>query len=418
MSDQAWRQRRWGIGSAAAVVVTSVGVFVLVALLRPGAGGAQNEQLSGRTVRLPEGTSGAIALPDSFVLVGDGGLAELRELETAFQGVITKVAPSVVSIRTERVCRPQVGWSRAADAPEQLVVVNGSGAVWSAGGQILTNEHVVRDARAIRVTFADGRECGGRVIGADPQADLALVQVEREGLRPVRVGVMAAMRRGQWALVIGNPFGLGGDGQLSVSTGVIANLNRSLPGLDPDDDRLYTDMIQTTTPINPGNSGGPLFNLSGEMIGIVTAMHTRAGADEGVGFAIPLAPNRLTRIERLQARAPQQAKRAVELLTVDAASAAERTSATSSASSGAIAWRGLRLVDRRDLRNSDRKGVRVIAVAAESAGGRAQIRVGDLIDQVDDVGVGDVLAFRRLIQPKNGAVSVHIQNRGEVVVQP
>ena len=95
--------------------------------------------------------------------------------------------------------------------------------------------------------------------------------------------------------MIGNPFGLGRDGQLSVSVGVIANLGPQLPGLGEVDDRFYHDMLQITAPINPGNSGGPLFNIRGELIGVVTAMHTRAPADEGVGFAIPMTPGETAR---------------------------------------------------------------------------------------------------------------------------
>jgi serine protease Do len=105
--------------------------------------------------------------------------------------------------------------------------------------------------------------------------------------------------RGQWAVVLGNPFGLGLDGQLSVSIGVIANLGRQLPGLGEVDDRFYNDMIQVNAAINPGNSGGPLFNIRGELIGIITAIHTRAAADEGVGFAIPMTPAKRRLIELL-----------------------------------------------------------------------------------------------------------------------
>ncbi|HUU98191.1 MAG TPA: PDZ domain-containing protein, partial [Phycisphaerae bacterium] len=94
-------------------------------------------------------------------------------------------------------------------------------------------------------------------------------------------------------------FGLGGDGQLSASVGVISNLSRRLPGLGEVDDRLYHDMIQTTAAINPGNSGGPLFNIHGELVGIVTAMHTRSAVDDGIGFAIPLTPARRRVIEQL-----------------------------------------------------------------------------------------------------------------------
>jgi serine protease Do len=98
---------------------------------------------------------------------------------------------------------------------------------------------------------------------------------------------------------MGNPYGLATDGQASVAIGVISNLHRQLPGLGEDDDRFYYDMIQTTASIHPGHSGGPLFNLRGEVIGVVTAMHTHAAGDDGVGFATPLTDAKRRLIDRL-----------------------------------------------------------------------------------------------------------------------
>ncbi len=221
-------------------------------------------------------------------------LAQLEALERAFQDVVERVAPSVVGIRSQR---RYVAPGTDANAPngqelEQHVIVNGSGTVVGADGLILTNEHVVRGAGTIDVLLYDGEKLRATVLASDARSDLAVLKVPRSGLRPVTFGDWDRVDRGQWAIVIGNPFGLGVDGQLSVSIGVISNLNRQLPGLGEVDDRFYNDMIQVTAPIHPGNSGGPLFNLRGELIGVVTAMHTRAPADEGVGFAVPMTPTR------------------------------------------------------------------------------------------------------------------------------
>jgi len=228
--------------------------------------------------------------------------ASLDELQAAFQQVIERVAPSVVGLRAYRRHVALPAGDAATDprrAWEQYVVVNGSGTVIHADGLILTNEHVVQGADRLDVILHDGEIVSGALVAADPRGDLAVIRVPRHLLAPAEPCDFAQVARGQWTLALGNPFGLGGDGKLSVSVGVIANLGRRLPGLGEADDRLYTNMIQTTAAIHPGNSGGPLLNLRGQLIGIVTAMHTRAAADDGVGFALPMTPRQWERVQRL-----------------------------------------------------------------------------------------------------------------------
>jgi S1-C subfamily serine protease len=217
-------------------------------------------------------------------------LPDLEALQRAFQSVTQDVAPSVVGLRSRRPRSLPTGFIAPQSGPGavDLVVVNGSGTIISADGLILTNEHVVGGATEIDVLFSDGQKYPGTIVAADARSDLAIVKVRRSGLRPVHWAEWRDVARGQWSVVLGNPFGLGQDGQLSVSIGVVSNLGRQLPGLGEADDRFYYDMIQTTAPINPGDSGGPLFNVHGELIGVITAMHTRAPADEGIGFAIPM----------------------------------------------------------------------------------------------------------------------------------
>lgn len=227
--------------------------------------------------------------------------ADLDALQRAFQDVVRQVSPSVVGIRAQRrhwaaVPAPDAGGE--PEAIEQRIVINGSATIVREDGLLLTNEHVIQGASDIDVLFADGQKLRGTVLAADPRSDLAIVRVPRTGLRPVQLCDWSAVARGQWSIVVGNPFGLGLDGQLSISVGIIANLGRQLPGLGEVDDRFYSDMIQVTAPIHPGNSGGPLFNIHGELIGVVTAMHTRTPADDGVGFAIPMSPAK-TRIINL-----------------------------------------------------------------------------------------------------------------------
>ncbi len=228
-----------------------------------------------------------------------GPVPDPAVLQAAFHRVIEQVGPSVVSIRVYRYTPAPDADGAAEDSPlERFVVVNGSGVVIDADGLILTNEHVVHGADRIEVIFSDGKTLRGRLRGADMRSDLAVLAVARRGLRPVRFGEVGTLRRGDWTIVLGNPYGLAGDGMPSVSVGVVANLDRRLPGLGQADDRLYADMIQTTSPIHPGNSGGPLLNLAGELVGIVTAMHTRS-TDDGVCFAIPLTAARRQIVRRL-----------------------------------------------------------------------------------------------------------------------
>jgi serine protease Do len=232
----------------------------------------------------------------------DQPVAQLQAVQQAFQQVIEQVSPSVVGIRVMRRYVATVPGAREghdAGTFEQLVAVNASGTVIRTDGLILTNEHVIQSAHEIEVTFHDGRTLPATILAADPRADLAVLRSERTGLEPAKFCDWSAVARGQWTIALGNPFGLGDDGQLSASVGIISNLGRRLPGLGEVDDRLYHDMIQTTAAINPGNSGGPLLNIRGELVGIVTAMHTRAAVDEGVGFAIPLTPARRHLIDQL-----------------------------------------------------------------------------------------------------------------------
>ncbi len=234
--------------------------------------------------------------------------AELALLESAFQSVIKRVAPSVVSIRVQRTLHeaPSGVNDTTAAAPAQPprpnppieLAVNGAGFVFAANGKIVTNEHVIQGADRITVCFSDGRCEPATVHASDARTDLAVLQVARTGLTPVAIADWRNVQRGQWSLALGNPYGVAGDGRASVSVGVVSNTNRQLPGLGEDEDRLYSDMIQTTTPIHPGNSGGPLFNLRGELIGVITAMHTRPDGD-GMAFALPINPAKRAVLERL-----------------------------------------------------------------------------------------------------------------------
>lgn len=138
---------------------------------------------------------------------------------------------------------------------------------------------MVEDADELKITLGDKREFDGKVVGTDPQTDIAIVKIDGKNLPSAKLGDSDTIRVGQWAIAIGSPFGL----TQTVSVGIISATGRANVGV-----AAYEDMIQTDAAINPGNSGGPLVNIKGEIIGINTAIFTRSGGYQGIGFAIPI----------------------------------------------------------------------------------------------------------------------------------
>jgi S1-C subfamily serine protease len=158
----------------------------------------------------------------------------------------------------------------------------GSGAIIDSKGYILTNNHVIKDAKRIEVTISDGSKWRGRLVGTDPDDDLAVIQIEApaDRLHPIALGSSQDLQVGQTVLAIGNPFGLGE----TLTTGIISSLGRSIRS---EGGVLMEDLIQTDAAINPGNSGGPLLDSDGKVIGINTAIFAPSGGNVGIGFAIP-----------------------------------------------------------------------------------------------------------------------------------
>jgi len=156
----------------------------------------------------------------------------------------------------------------------------GSGFIISADGFIVTNNHVVEDASEITVTLPDATEYKAKIIGTDPKTDLAVIKIEGKNLPFIGWSTDQKSRVGDLVLAVGSPFGL----KSSVTMGIISALGRGNVGITE-----YEDFIQTDAPINPGNSGGPLVNMKGDIIGINTAIFSRTGGSEGIGFAIPVA---------------------------------------------------------------------------------------------------------------------------------
>ena len=234
-------------------------------------------------------------------------LRHAQALSEAFKEVARAVSPTVVNIRAtqqrqisqsidegerrqmpdsdEEFFRRFFGdqfreFRFGPDAPMQPMprIGEGTGVVIREDGHIVTNNHVVQDATNIRVTLNDERQYDGKVIGTDPESDLAVIKIDAHDLTPASFGDSDAIDVGEWVLAIGSPLGL----QRTVTAGIISAKGRGTMGLAD-----IGDFVQTDAAINPGNSGGPLVNLYGQVVGINTAISTRTGGYMGVGFAIP-----------------------------------------------------------------------------------------------------------------------------------
>ena len=162
--------------------------------------------------------------------------------------------------------------------PEVPMQGQGSGFIVTADGVVLTNAHVVREAREVTVKLTDRREYQAKVLGLDPATDIAVLRIDAKDLPTVKAGKPESTRVGDWVLAIGSPFGF----ENSVSAGIVSAKGRSLPG------ETSVPFLQTDVAVNPGNSGGPLFNLQGEVIGINSQIYSRSGGYMGVSFAIPI----------------------------------------------------------------------------------------------------------------------------------
>jgi len=282
----------------------TIGLAMLIGVLGMALLTGRSELWSSSARPAPQGgfTSSAQAAP-----------SEAEALQSAFIRIAQQAGPAVVSISTEQIERvrqyfrvhpffgdePFEEFFRQfyGDVPEREFkrFGLGSGVIIDARGLILTNEHVVADAEKITVTLADGREFTGTVKGKDPRSDLAVVKIDAKQLAAATLGDSSTVQTGQWAVALGNPFGLMGVGpsvralgaEPTLTVGVISALNRQLPRASRYD-RDYSDLIQTDAAINPGNSGGPLLNLQGEVIGINVAILTSSRGFEGIGFAIPV----------------------------------------------------------------------------------------------------------------------------------
>ncbi len=201
--------------------------------------------------------------------------AELAGMEQTFVEVFARCSPSVAHINTSSLVR--TGWGRVAEQRG-----SGSGFVWDRSGTVVTNHHVVENAREVQVSVG-GRNFRADVLASSPAHDLAVLRL-RGGvadLVPLALGSSADLKVGQTAIAIGNPFGF----DQTMTTGIVSALERSL---EKPDGGLMHGLIQVDAAINPGNSGGPLLDSAGRLVGVTTAIYSPSGASAGIGFAVPV----------------------------------------------------------------------------------------------------------------------------------
>ncbi|MFT5992142.1 MAG: S1-C subfamily serine protease [Bradymonadia bacterium] len=278
--------------------------------------------------------------------------AALIQRSDAMASLVAEASPSVVSIAVSRSTQERLGSPFGSRSGQERRSGAGSGVVVDATGLIVTNHHVVRDATDLLVVFADGREFTAEVVGSDPATDIALIRVNAtdERFPALRVSETDA-RPGEMVFAIGNPFGLSS----SVSAGIVSAIGRDQTGLTD-----FGDFIQTDAAINPGNSGGALVNARGELIGINTAIYSRSGGSQGIGFAIP------------------------STLVSEIATALEADGYVSRG------WLGVSISD-------VESGVRMEYVAPSGPAATAGLRAGNVVRQVGGHAVADADELRMLI---------------------
>ncbi|MCL4136801.1 UNVERIFIED_CONTAM: hypothetical protein GTU68_031667, partial [Idotea baltica] len=189
----------------------------------------------------------------------------------SYSDAVSKAAPAVVNIYTKKLVK--------GTNLDRTVTSLGSGVIVTAQGHILTNNHVIENAEEIEVYLRDGRQLSAKVVGADPETDLAVLQIPTTEVPSITLGTSQPLAVGDVVLAIGNPFGLG----QTVSQGIVSATGRKQLGVN-----VFENYIQTDAAINPGNSGGALVNANGELIGINTITSSKNGSSVGIGFAIPI----------------------------------------------------------------------------------------------------------------------------------
>ncbi|AFM24643.1 DegQ family serine endoprotease [Desulfomonile tiedjei] len=303
----------------------------------------------------------------------------IKDLDQAYTQIAQKVSPSVVrvsstknvSVASDEGLEPFLRqfpffgdqFPKQPRHPQSVETLMGSGFIVSSDGLIMTNYHVVKDMKEITVTLPGKRDYKAKLIGADPESDIALIKIDAKNLPAVTWGDSSKLRVGEIVVAIGNPFGLSG----TVTNGIVSATGRTNMGIIG-----YEDFIQTDAPINPGNSGGPLVNIKGEVVGINTAIATQSGGYMGVGFTIPSDSAKLVMDELLKYGKVQHGLLGINIqdLTEPLAKSFGRT---------------------------DLNGALVSQVVPDSPAAKAGIKTGDIILDYNDKPVSGASQLKNLV---------------------
>ncbi len=319
----------------------------------------------------------SVRKPEKYTLastpsVDSKQVASLDALNRERRALVNSVIPSVVAVKTSKKIgiRREYGMDpfefffpnqrRFRNPNDEALVQNalGSGVIVTNEGHIITNNHVVDQVDEIEVQLSDGRTKKARLVGADSQVDLAVLKIDDPGVKPLKLADSDSVQAGDFVLAIGNPFGF----EETVTDGIISSKGR------PNRSDFFGELLQTNAAINPGNSGGPLINLRGEVVGINTAIISRSGGSQGIGFAIP--------------------------------SNTVRTALESLLKQGRII-RGYLGIQTRGLQpgqsNSDSEGVIVEEVMPGSPAAQAQLQRGDVIRKFNGRDVKNIYALRSVL---------------------
>ncbi|MFZ5908269.1 MAG: DegQ family serine endoprotease [Nitrospirota bacterium] len=307
---------------------------------------------------------------------------QIIETSRAFSEIVSVVSPAVVNISTTKVIKRGQGPFfddpffdffnpfHEFNSPRKWKEKSlGSGVIVSSDGYIITNNHVVEKSDEIKVTLFDRRTFRGTIVGADPKTDIAILKIDAGNLLPLTWGDSDKLQVGEFVLAIGSPYGL----SHTVTMGIISAVGRANVGIAD-----YEDFIQTDAAINPGNSGGPLVNIQGELIGINTAIFSRTGGYQGIGFAVPSNMVRLIMDQLIQKGKVTRGWIGVTIqeLTPE-------------------------LADEFGLKRSN--GALVSDVAKDSPAAQAGIQRGDIIIDFNGKEVKDVSSLRNMVaQSKSG----------------
>jgi serine protease Do len=313
--------------------------------------------------------------------------AVLRDLNQAFVQIADKVSPTVVNISSTRKASSASGEDLGPlfknfpfhqffgdDFSKQFKkrgpkhsgpgqVAMGSGFIVAADGLIMTNSHVVRDMEEITVTLPGKKDYKAKLIGMDPESDIALIKIDAKNLPVSTWGDSSKLRVGEIVMAVGNPFGLSG----TVTSGIVSATGRTNMGIID-----YEDFIQTDAPINPGNSGGPLINVQGQVIGITTAIATRSGGYMGVGFAIPSNSAKLVMDELLKYGKVKRGLLGVNIQDLNESLA-------------------------KSFGKSDTSGALVAQVVPDSPAEKAGIKPGDIIVEFNDKPISNAAELKNLV---------------------